>query len=289
MSVFIQNVINGLVSGSYYAVLGVGLTLIWGVLKMINVAHGDFYMLGAYGLYTFFAVLGIPVFLSCILAVACVFIVAMALEKVVLSPAMKRTNWGHAPFVLTLGISIFLQNLALLIWGERYKSVPYFNDGIVRFLDATLAIQRVIVVSVALFAIVVLMFFIKRTKFGWAISATAQDIFAANLMGINTKNIYMYTFALSAAMTAISGCLLAPIFGINPWMGATIQLKSFVVCVLGGLGSIGGSIFAGLCLGLIESFAVQYIGTAWQNVLAYGLLIVMFWFRPTGLLGKKEW
>lgn len=107
-------------------------------------------------------------------------------------------------------------------------------------------------------------------------------------MGINTKKIYMVTFGIAVALGAVAGCLLAPIYGINPWMGSSIQLKSFVVCIVGGLGSIGGSIVAGVLLGIVESFSTQFLGSGWQSVIAYALVIVMFWVRPTGLFGKKE-
>lgn len=287
MTNFLQNLINGLVSGSYYAVLGMGLTIIWGVLKIINVAHGDFYMLGAYMLYTFLNMIGIPVAPSLILAVLVTAVLAMVMERIILTPALKRDHLGNSPFVITLGISILLENFVQLIYGERYKSVPYFNNAIVQCLGVTLAAQRVIVVIVAMLAMFAVMAFIKKTKFGWAISATSQNTFAATLMGIDTTKIYMLTFGLASGMTALSGGLLAPIYGINPWMGSSIQLKSFVVCVIGGFGNIGGSIVAGLLLGIIESFAVQYIGTDWQNVLAYSLLILMFWFKPNGLFEKK--
>ncbi|WP_038322787.1 branched-chain amino acid ABC transporter permease [Caproiciproducens sp. R1] len=287
MTNFLQNLINGLVAGSYYAVLGMGLTIIWGVLKIINVAHGDFYMLGAYMLYTFLTMVGVPVIPAVMIAVLVAAVLAMILERAILTPALTRDSMGNSPFVITLGMSILLQNFVQLIYGERYKSVPYFNDAIIKFLGVTLAAQRIIVVIVAFLAMFAAMLFIRKTRFGWAISATSQNTFAATLMGIDTKKIYMYTFGLAAGMTALSGGLLAPIYGINPWMGASIQLKSFVVCVIGGFGNIGGSIVAGLLLGLIESFAVQYIGTDWQNVLAYSLLILMFWFKPNGLFEKK--
>lgn len=288
MTVFIQNMINGLISGSYYAVLGVGLTVTWGVLKMINVAHGDFYMLGAYFFYTFSKLMGWPVIPSIILGVALVFVAGMVIERGVLAPSLGREKFGNSPFILTLAIGILLQNIAQLVWGETNVGVPYFNDSVFEVMGITMAAQRLIVAGVAMATLIAVMFLIKRTRFGWAISATAQDTFPSTLVGINTKKIYMVTFGISVALCAISGCILAPIYGINPWMGGSIQLKSFVVCIVGGLGSIGGSIVAGLALGVIESFATQFLGSGWQNVIAYALVLVMFWVKPTGIFGKKE-
>lgn len=288
MTVFIQNLINGIISGSYYAVLGVGLTVTWGVLKMINVAHGDFYMMGAFMFYTFSILMGFPVVPSIIIGIAVVFILGMVMEKFVLAPSLGRGKFGDTPFILTLAIGILLQNVAQLTWGEKNVGVPYFNDSIFEFMGITMAAQRLIVAAVALVTLIIVMFVIKKTRFGWAISATAQDTFSATLMGINTKQIYMVTFGIAAALCAIAGCLLAPIYGINPWMGGSIQLKSFVVCIVGGLGSVGGAIVAGLALGIIESYVTQFLGSGWQNVIAYALVIVMFWFRPAGIFGKME-
>lgn len=288
MTVFLQNLFNGIISGSYYAVLGVGLTVTWGVLKMINVAHGDFYMVGAYMFYTFSAILGLPVIVSIVLGVGVVFLLGMLLEKVVLAPSLGRGKFGDSPFILTLALGILLENVAQLVWGEKNVGVPYFNDSIVEVMGITMAMQRIIVAVVAMATLIAVLLLVKKSKFGWAISATAQDIFSATLMGINTKKIYMVTFGIAVALCAIAGSLLAPIYGINPWMGGSIQLKSFVVCIVGGLGSIGGSILAGLLLGIVESFATQLWGSGWQNVIAYLLVILMFWFRPTGIFGKKE-
>lgn len=288
MTLFMQNLVNGLISGSYYAVLGVGLTVTWGVLKMINVAHGDFYMFGAYMFYTFSALMKWPVIPSIIAGTAVVFCIGMLMEKYILSPSLGREAFGNSPFILTLAIGILLENAAQLIWGEKNVGVPYFNDSVFEINGVTMAAQRLIVAAVAMCTLIIVMILIQKTKFGWAISATAQDIYSSALVGINTKKIYMVTFGLSVALCSIAGCILAPIYGINPWMGESIQLKSFVVCIVGGLGSISGSIAAGLALGIIESFATQYLGSGWSNVLAYALVLLMFWVRPEGIFGKKE-
>lgn len=288
MAVFIQNLLNGLISGSYYAVLGIGLTVTWGVLKMINVAHGDFYMLGAYFFFMFSKVLGLPVIPSILIGVACVFAVGMLMQRGVLAHAIGRESFGNSPFILTLALGILLENLVQLIAGENNRGVSYFSEKIFEVGGVTMAAQRLIVAAIAIVTMIIVMFIIKKTKFGWAISATAQDTFSATLMGINTKKIYMVTFGMAVALAAIAGSILAPIYGINPWMGASVQLKSFVVCIVGGLGSIGGSIVAGLLLGVVESFATQFLGSGWQNVIAYGLVLVVFWVKPTGIFGKKN-
>ncbi len=175
MTVFIQNLINGIISGSYYAVLGVGLTVTWGVLKMINVAHGNFYMIGAYMFYTFSKIMGFPVIPSIIIGVASVFVLGMIMERCVLAPSLGRGKFGDTPFILTLAIGILLENVAQIIWGEKNVGVPYFNDSIFEVMGITMASQRLIVAAVAMVTLITVLVLIKKTKFGWAISATAQD------------------------------------------------------------------------------------------------------------------
>ncbi|MCR5108381.1 MAG: branched-chain amino acid ABC transporter permease [Lachnospiraceae bacterium] len=288
MTVFLQSLINGIISGSYYAVLGIGLTVTWGVLKMINVAHGDFYMLGAYLFYTFSRIAGLPVVPSIIMGVLGVFLVGMLLQRGIIAHALGREAFGNSPFIITLAIGIMLENIAQIIWGENNRGVPYFNETVFEFGGLTMAAQRLIVAAIAFATLIAVMILIKKTRFGWAISATAQDRFSATLMGINTNRIYMVTFGLAVALAAVAGCILAPIYGINPWMGGSVQLKSFVVCIVGGLGSVGGSIVAGILLGIVESFSTQFFGSGWQNVIAYSLVLVMFWVRPEGIFGKKH-
>lgn len=162
MEMFLQNLLNGIISGSYYAVLGVGLTVTWGVLKMINVAHGDFYMLGAYFFYTLSKMLGLPVLLSIVLGVAGVFLVGMLVERSVLAPSLGRGQFGDTPFILTLAVGILLQNVAQLVWGEKNVGVPYFSDKIYRVMGITMAAQRLIVAAVAILTLVVVLIIIKR-------------------------------------------------------------------------------------------------------------------------------
>lgn len=288
MIVFLQSLINGVISGSYYAVLGIGLTVTWGVLKMINVAHGDFYMLGAYFFFTFSRMLGLPVLISILMGILGVFVVGMVLQRGIIAHALGREAFGNSPFIITLAIGIMLENIAQIVWGETNRGVPYFSETVFEIGGITMAAQRLIVAAIAIATMIMVMILIKKTKFGWAISATAQDRFSATLMGINTKRIYMVTFGLAVALAAVAGCILAPIYGINPWMGGSVQLKSFVVCIVGGLGSVGGSIVAGVLLGVIESFSTQLFGSGWQNVIAYSLVLVMFWVKPTGIFGKKN-
>jgi branched-chain amino acid transport system permease protein len=285
----IEQLLNGLVLGCMYAAVASGLTLIWGTMKMLNFAHGEFYMLGGYVLYFALTAFGVPPSVSLFLAVAIVFILGVLVEKAVIHPLLDRPGWELSPLVITVGISIFLQNFALKIWGERFKNVPYFLDGTLDFFGIRMAYQRMIIFIVT--AVVMLGFwaFIKKAKFGIGLRATSQDRDAATLMGVNTKRIYTITFGMSCAMAALAAALLAPIFSINPWMGHAALLKGFITVVLGGLGSFEGAILGGMILGTAESVSVIILSSEWKDVVAFAIFILVLIIRPSGLFGTKEW
>ena len=288
MDEVLQPLINGLVTGGFYALIGGGLSIIWGTLDMVNIAHGDFYMLGGFIFYMFIALVGVNPWLAILITLICMFVISMFIETVLIRPLMTRRNWEKTPFVITMGLSIFLQNFALRVWGERYKTVPYLDDNILKFWDISISAQRVIILAITVAAMLAMMLLIKKTRLGWAIRASSQNKNAATLVGINAKTMYLITFALACTMAALAGCLLAPIFGVNPWMGTRVLMKAFVVCVLGGLGSFEGAVIAGLLLGTVESFTVQLVASEWKDIIAYIVLIIVLWVKPTGLFGKRE-
>lgn len=231
-----EQVLNGLILGSMYALFACGLSLIWGTLRMLNFAHGEYYMLGGYILYYAINLLGVPPFFGILVAVGGVFLIGVFTERLIIHSLLRRPGWDVSPFVATLGIHIFLQNFALKIWGERYKHVSYFIDGTLDVLGIRIAYQRLIVLGVAIVVISSFMLFIKRSRFGMALRATSQNREAAFLMGINIYRVYTITFGIGGALAALAATMLAPIFLINPWMGLPFLLKAFVVSVLGGLG-----------------------------------------------------
>ena len=272
-----------------YALMASGLSLTWGSLKMLNFAHGEFYMLGGYAIYFLFAVLGFPAPLAVLLAMAVVMVVGAFVEQLVINPLLDKPGWEVSPIIATLGISIFLQNFALRAWGERFKNVPYYANGTLVVSGIRVAEQRVIILMVAVLVILIGAVLLKRTRLGMALRATAQDRDAAMLMGINVRAVYTWTVAISAALAALAASMLAPIFSVNPWMGLSLLLKAFVVCVLGGLGSLEGAILGSVLLGTAESLTVVFWSSEWQDVIAFVLLLVVLWFRPSGLIGTREW
>lgn len=288
-SYFFEQILSGIVIGASYALVGAGISMMWGTLKMVNIAQGELYMLGAYFLWLSITVGKVPVLPAILIAVVGVLLVSAFIQISTIRPLMRKEGWDMSPYILTMGISIFLQNFALKVWGERYQNVPYFWEKVVK-LFGTISIsgQRIIIIVASVMVILVLMLVIKYTKLGRAIRATSQDRQSALMMGINVNSIYFITYIIAGGLAAVAGVLLSPIYSVNPWMGTMVQSKGLVVCILGGLGSVEGAILAGILIGICESMAVTVIGSAWKDVVAYVFLIAMLWLRPQGLFGKKE-
>jgi len=285
----IEQVLNGLMLGCMYAIVASGLTIIWGTMRLINFGHGEFYMLGAYVLYLCITLLALSPIYSLLIAIVIVFALAIVIEKVAINPLLDKPNWDNNALVVTVGISVFFQNFALRVFGERFKSVPYFLDGTLEVFGLRMAYQRILIFAISTGLLLGVWWFIKKAKFGLALRATAQDMDEATIVGINTKSIYVYTFSISCAMAALAGGILAPIFMINPWMGFVPLIKGFVTVVLGGLGSFEGAILAGFMLGIVESITVILTSSEWKDVAAFLILIVTLGIKPSGLFGTKEW
>ncbi|HHY31217.1 MAG TPA: branched-chain amino acid ABC transporter permease [Syntrophaceticus sp.] len=281
---------SGITLGFSYALVGAGISLIWGTLRMINLAHGELYMLGAYFAWMAITIARIPIIPGIIIGVISVGIISLMIQLTTVRPLLKNPkNLGSKPYVLTMGLSILLQNSALLIFSERYQNIPYFIDKTYKLFDGkiTLAAQRVLIIIVSFVVIIALMVLIKYTKIGRAIRATSQDAVYAGVVGVNVKLVFAATYVISGLLAAVAGIMLAPIYSVNPWMGTAVQSKGMACCVLGGLGNIEGAIFGGLIIGVAESLTVNIIGTQWKDVIAYLILVVTLWVRPAGILGKK--
>lgn len=285
----IEQILNGLVLGCMYASVASGLTLIWGTMKMINFAHGEFYMLGGYIMYFAMTSFGIPAFYSIFLAVLIVFALGILIERICLHPLLDKPGWDISAFVATLGVGIFFQNFALKVWGERFKSVPYFITGTLEVFGVRMAYQRIFIFVVTAGVMLGFWVYLKKARFGLGLRATAQDRDEATILGINAKRIYTITFGISCALASLAAVLLAPIFLINPWMGSVPLIKGFITVVLGGLGSFEGAILGGILLGTVESISVIIFSSEWKDVVAFIILILVLWFKPSGLFGTKEW
>ncbi|HQB31186.1 MAG TPA: branched-chain amino acid ABC transporter permease [Syntrophales bacterium] len=298
MGVFFEQLINGLTIGSFYALIALGYSMVYGVLKLINFAHGDFFTLGSYIGYTLlvFAVSFITAHFglwgglvaALLVAAASVALVGVFVERVAYRPIYPA---GRLPAVVSaLGASIVLQNAIMVIWGPRYQAYPAAlipNVHLqIRNIHITLLQILILVLSFALMGI--LYTIIQRTTFGAAVRATALDRDTASLMGINFNRIIFFIFTLGPALGAMAGVMVGMYYRqISFAMGWNYGLKAFTATILGGIGNLPGAMFGGLILGVLEMFGAAYISAAWKDVFVFLILILVLIFRPTGLFGEK--
>jgi branched-chain amino acid transport system permease protein len=285
--VFFQQFVNGLILGGAYALISVGMTMIFGIMNISNFAHGTIYMLGGYCVYFFSMAFGAPFFLAVALSILAVGLAGIAMERIVFKPVYGGPVLND--LLISLGLAVFLENGALLLWGSTSLSVktPY-TDVIIRIFSASVTLQRIIVLVASIVLIGALYGFLNSTRFGKAIVATSQNPRGAALVGVDLSSVYMATMAISSGLAAAAGALLAPIFYVFPTMGSTPLLKAFVIVVLGGMGNVQGAVVGGFLVGIAESLGGAYISSAYKNVFAFIILIGVLLIRPQGLFGKSE-
>jgi branched-chain amino acid transport system permease protein len=288
LSLLLEQILNGIILGSMYALMGGGLALIYGTLRILNFAHGEFFMLGGFGIFFLYAQLGMSPFLAIPLAVLMVAFVGMLFQRLTVHYLVKKDGWAFSTIAATLGFSIMLQNLALILWGERFQPVPYYIEGTLSVGDLRMAYQRLLVLAVASVALMAMAFMLRYTRLGQAIRATAQDSEAASVVGVPTAHIRAITFGLGAGLAALAATMLSPLYAVSPWMGIPLMLKAFAVVILGGLGSFTGAIIAGFALGIVEAIGVTLTAAEWRDVISFTFLIIFIWIRPWGLFGTAE-
>ena len=297
---FIQQVINGLTLGSIYALIAIGYTMVYGIIGMINFAHGEIYMIGAYvGLLviTVLGLFGVDSISLILLATLAISILVTgsygwAVERLAYRPL--RGSPRLVPLISAIGVSIFLQNYVQLGQGARDVSMQPVLTGGWRFgpedgFQVYLSYMQVLIAVVTMVSMTVLTLFISRSRMGRACRACSQDRTMANLLGIDTDRVIALTFVLGAALAAVAGVLVSMYYGlVNPFIGFIAGLKAFTAAVLGGIGSIPGAMLGGVVLGLAESFASAYLRTEYKDVVAFALLIGVLLVRPSGLLGRPD-
>ena len=283
----LQQLVNGVILGGAYALISVGMTMIFGIMNISNFAHGTIYMLGGYCVYFLSTVLGQPFLLAVAMAMFVVGLIGIAIERIVFRPVYGAPVLND--LLIALGLSFVLENGALLLWGSQTKSVrtPY-TDVVLRFVGVSVTLQRLIVLVASVVLIGALYLFLERTRYGKAIVATSQSPKGAALVGIDLDHVYMMTFAISSALAAAAGALLAPLFYVFPTMGSMPLLKAFVVVVLGGMGNVQGAVVGGFLVGIAESLGGAYLSSDYKNVFAFVILIAVLLIRPQGLFGKSE-
>ena len=295
-----QQLFNGLSLGAIYALIAIGYTMVYGIIGMINFAHGEIYMIGAYvGLVTLTAIgtqsgLPVPLIVAAMLivAVAVTGTYGFAVERVAYRPV--RGGPRLVALISAIGMSIFLQNWVALGQGARDMAVPNLISGAVQLhlgtdFDVTVPYSRLMIILVTVALMVALTFYIRYSRLGRASRACSQDMQMAGLLGIDTNKVVSFTFVLGAMLAAVGGVLIAITIGkLNPFIGFIAGIKAFTAAVLGGIGSIPGAMLGGVLLGLAETFAAAYLSSQYKDIVAFLLLVLILLFRPTGLLGKPE-
>lgn len=283
MDTFLQVVANGLLLGALFAIVSVGLTLIFGIVKVVNFAHGEFLMVGMYLTYLLTSRLGIHPFVTVIAVVPLLFLLGALTQRFLIQPLMSARD-DHIQIFATVGLSTALINLALLIFGADIANTPAsglrmpLQLGPVRVLTGQLAIF-----AVSVLLVVGLQRFLNQTQTGRAIRAVAQNRAAAQLMGINVNRIYILTFGIGAACVGVAAALIAPLYPTSPNIGTYFVLTAFVTVVLGGLGSISGAFFGSLIIGLIDSLSGFYLSSDLREVAVFGVFLVILILKPSGL------
>ena len=278
-------IFQGSVRGAMYALMGIGLSLIFGILGVVNFAHGEFFMLGTYAMYYVSAVLGLPFLAGIAAAAMMLFVVGVLIERGLIEPLRKRAgrDWLLDSFVLTIGLMVILQNLALLGFGSRRRGITTMIEGSLTFGDVVVTYERLAILALAVVIVGLLAAYIKLTDTGKAIRATAQHPEAAQTLGIDINHIYTIAFGIGAALAGAAGALLISIFPAFPNVGYQPVLKSFAVVILGGLGNIPGAIAGGFVLGIVEAYAIFFMSAGWQSVITPLIIVLVLIFRPQGL------
>lgn len=279
-------IIGGLILGSIYTIMTIGLSLIWGTISVFNFTHGSLIMLGAFIVWSVNSVGGL--LFGVIIGIMILFIIGMMIEKVLVEPFYSDSKAVLTTLITTLSGMLLIENLAQIIWGVRLKQLPVLAKGTVSFFGSIISLHELILILLAPLVCILFYLFLKKAKIGMAIRAVAQNLDFSLLVGINVKNIYMITFGISSALACIAGVFLGSIRFIDPAMGQGLLLKAFIIVILGGVGSIRGTLLAAYMVGMIESFANNYLGLYWTPVLLFSILIFTLIFKPMGILGGKE-
>ena len=284
MDVLIQLLINGIMLGSMYAIISVGLTLIFGVVRVVNFAHGEFLMVGMYAVYLLFAKLGVHPYVAAVPVVILLFLTGVLIQRFIIQPLLNADE--HIQIFATVGLSTALVNLALMIFGADLYSVsaPDLRQSL-RMGSYTVLVGQVVMFAASLALVIGLHAFMQTTALGRAIRATAQNRTAALLMGVRVDRIYIISFGLGAACVGLAAALVSPLFPATPTVGTYFVLTAFVVVVLGGMRSMYGAFLGAMIIGLVDSLSAYYIAPDLKEVVYFAIFILILIFKPTGLFG----
>jgi branched-chain amino acid transport system permease protein len=286
LDLFVQVAINGLLTGGVFALIAIGLTFIFGVLEIVNFAHGEFVMLGMYTSFFLFSLLGIDPYLSLLIVMPVFFLLGILIQKYLIEKVMQARF--HIQILLTLGLMLFLQNFALFIWGSDFRSAHLsYSSTVFNWGGYIFNFPRIVACITALGIAGGLYLYLKNTDTGMAIRACAVEKEGAAIVGINVKNIYLFSFGIGIACAAAAGTVLVPFFYVSPTVGSVFVLTAFIIVVLGGMGNFIGALLGGFVIGVAEAIGEIFLPGALKQVVSFVIFILILFFRPMGLMGGK--
>jgi len=288
----IEALINGVLMGSIYGLTAVGLTIIFGVMKVINFAHGSILMVGMFAAYWFVQLTGLNPYLALLVVVPLLFYFGYFMQSWIIRPIFEAEKDVREPItviIVTTGIWYVLDNLSLLLFGAEYRVVKTSVTGkVFEIYDMYFLLPKVIGAGITILCAIYLYWFLKHSKMGKAIRATSLDREAASLMGIKQSKIYNIAFGMGCACCGVAACVLIPFYYVYPTVGVPFDIKAFIIVVLGGLGSIPGAIIGGIIVGIIENVGAQFMASTWTELLLYGVFLFVLLVKPSGLFGMKQ-
>lgn len=288
MSQFLQQIINGLHVGSIYALIALGYTMVYGIVRLINFAHGDILMMGGYfGLFSM-VVFDLPFGVAIIVSMVVCAIFGMLMDKIAYKPLRNAPR--ISALITALGVSMFLENIFVVLFQAKVRVMPdyplFFEK--ISFAGVNITVGTVMTLAVSICCMIALTIMVKKTKVGKAMRACSEDAHAAKLMGVNVNRTIAATFAIGSALGALGGILYSVYYTqVDPYMGILPGLKAFVAAVLGGIGIIPGAMFGGFVMGIIETLTKGYVSSSWSNAIVFGILILVLLFKPAGIFGKN--
>lgn len=284
MNTVLQLIVNGILAGGIYAVIAMGLTLIFGVMNVVNFAHGEILMISMYATFWLNLATGMDPYLSIIIIFPLLFLIGGIIQRILIHPVLNAPH--ETQIFITLGLLIVLQNLALLLWSPNYRVVRVeYALKVLRLGEINVPLGSLIAFVVALLLTLGLFLFLKKTFIGKAIRAISQDMKSASLMGVNVRRLYVIAFGIGCSCVGVAGAAMVPIYPTYPTVGLAFVLITFVVVVLGGLGSLTGALIGGVIIGIVEAFSAYYLSQSLSGVILFLLFIVILIFKPKGIMG----
>lgn len=287
METIINTIVSGLISGSLYAAMALGLTIVYGVSRVFNFGHGVIAIIGGYITWLMLDTAGLGFVPSVLISMGFMFLFGIGMYQFAINPLLKKPNWEFSTVLFMLGAGILFENLILQVFGPRVKSIPLFVEGSLKLAFVQINWHELILIGIVVMAVILLSLFFKYTRMGQAMRAVAQSIPGARVVGIDINKIFGYTFGLAFVVTGLSGILLGTKYYLNPHIGWEWMVKGFVITTFGGLGSMSGTIYAAVILGVVEALATLYFGAIWVWPIWFAMFMIILLIRPQGIAGGR--